>query len=153
MEIFNERTKKWQNSLLKNGNVKGGYSKISQELFTHLYTKLNGDFNFATLKGEYGIFENNRNYYYDFICNNTKKIIEYNGDQYHANPKKYKETDLPHPYYKKIGYTAKDIWLYDEIKNNVAINRGHEILFIWDSEYKENKELIIQKCINFLTDK
>ena len=153
IDIFNKRTRKWQNSLLKNGNIKGGYSKISQELFMYLYTKLNGNFNFATLKGEYVIFENNRNYYYDFICNDTKKIIEYNGDQYHANPKIYKETDLPHPYYKKVGYTAKDIWLNDEIKNNVAINNGHDVLIIWDSEYKLNKELIIQKCINFLTNK
>ena len=34
-----------------------------------------------------------------------------------------------------------------------ANTRGYEVLVIWDSEYKKDKEKVIQKCINFLLNK
>lgn len=149
IEIFNNRQKKWQNSLYKNGNIKGGYSKVSQELFFEISKRINGEFKFAKNGGEFCI-RTDKNYYYDFTDLENKKIIEYNGDRYHANPKLYESNDQPHPYYKKNGLKASDIWESDKIKTKEANNRGFEVLVIWDSEYKKNKEFIIQKCINFL---
>ncbi|MBA3984994.1 MAG: hypothetical protein H0X63_00070 [Flavobacteriales bacterium] len=153
--IFNNRTKKWQNSLLKNGNIKGGYSKISQELFIALADSMNiyNDCKFALNNSELALSESNKNYYYDFTYVNDKKIIEYNGDQYHANPLKYAPDDFPHPYRKSKGYSSKDIWEYDSKKTSLANKNGYDVLVIWDSEYKNNKKEILQKCINFLTNK
>lgn len=153
IEIFNQRTKKWQETLYKNGNIKGGYSKISQELFNNILKIKDGNYKYATNNSELVLQENNKNYYYDFLDINNNKIIEYNGDQYHANPKTYNSDDYPHPYRKYKGYTSNDIWEYDRNKIKIAENNGYEVLIIWDSEYKKNKELTIQKCINFLTDK
>lgn len=150
---FNERTQKWQDSLLKNGNIKGGYSKISQELFFNISKLLNGNYKFALNNSELVIRDNNKNYYYDFVDLLNKRIIEYNGDQYHANPNKYTEDEYPHPYKKCIGFTSKDIWKYDAYKILIANNNGYDVLVIWDSEYKKNKQEITQKCINFLTNK
>jgi len=81
-----------------------------------------------------------------------KKIIEYNGDQYHANPLKYEANSYPHPYRKEKGYSAKDIWEYDLYKENLALKNGYKYLTIWDSEYKQNKEIVIQRCIDFLNN-
>jgi hypothetical protein len=147
--IYNNRQQKWQKSLYENGNIKGGYSKISQELFDILSTKLDGEFYYATKSGEYCISDD-RNYYFDFTDLKSMKIIEYNGDQYHANPKIYEPNDYPHPYRKESGYSSKDIWEMDRIKGESAKISGFDVLYIWDSEYKKNKEYIIQKCIDFI---
>lgn len=154
LKIWKDRQENWQKSLYKNGNIKGGYSKVSQELFKILDSRIDGDFKYATKgKGEFCIRDKN-NYFYDFTDTKRMKIIEYNGDQYHANPKIYEADDFPHPYRKEKGFSSKDIWEMDKIKKEVANKNGYDVLYIWDSEYrkvsKERKDKIIQKCIYFL---
>jgi hypothetical protein len=149
--IWKERQEKWQKSLYKNGNIKGGYSKVSQELFDIL-SKYCNNVKYATNDSELVIRNDEKNYYYDFTDMDRKKIIEYNGDQYHANPLKYEPNSYPHPYRKEKGYTAEDIWKYDLYKKSKAIEKGYEYLIIWDSEYKQDKEKVIQSCIDFLTN-
>ena len=87
---------------------------------------------------------------YDFTDIKKKKIIEYNGDQYHANPSIYDKDDLPHPYHKEKGYTSKDIWERDKIKIDLARKNGFNVLVIWDSEYRKNPQQTLQKCIEFI---
>lgn len=154
VRIFTDRQNKWQESLTKNGNMKMGYSKISQELFYSILDTYEigckDKLKFATHNGEFKLDNPSGGVYvYDFIDVTNNKIIEYNGDMYHANPKKYKETDTPHPYRKNK--TSLEIWESDRNKTTVANNSGYEVLVIWDSEYRwGNKEKIIKKCLNFL---
>lgn len=156
-KIFNERQAKWQTSLSSNGNLKMGYSKISQDLFYNLLESYNNKEKdkvyFATHNNEYCLEkENGGIWLYDFVDTINNKIIEYNGDDYHGNPSKFKDDDNPHPFRKNI--TAQEIWDKDKIKIDVAINNGFEVLTIWDSEYRwGDKEKIINKCINFINDK
>jgi hypothetical protein len=152
--IFTQRQNKWQDSLNKNGNMKMGYSKISQELFYHILGTYDinerDKINFATHNGEFKLDKPNGGVYiYDFIDTVNNKIIEYNGDMYHANPKKYKKTDTPHPYRKNI--TSLEIWKSDKNKLITAKNNGYDVLVIWDSEYRwGNKEKVVKKCLKFL---
>jgi hypothetical protein len=154
---FTERQNKWLNSLLTNGNMVIGFSKISQELFYKIletYDIIDREkIYFATHNREYTIEkENGGVWLYDFTDLKNKKIIEYNGDDYHGNPNKYNEYDNPNPFRKKI--TAKEMWEKDEKKLSQAHNHGFEVLVIWDSEYRwGNKQEIINKCINFLKNK
>jgi hypothetical protein len=78
------------------------------------------------------------------------KMIEYNGDQYHANPKIYEANDYPHPYHKTNNYTSESIWKKDEDKANLAHSNGYELLVIWDSDYRKDKEGTVEKCLEFL---
>lgn len=159
LKKFTERQNNWSKSLNTNGNMKIGHSKISQELFNRLLDTYN--FNdrdkiyFATHNKEFKLDKCESEggvWLYDFTDIKNKKIIEYNGDDYHANPKKYKSTDYPHPFRKEI--TAQEIWDKDKRKNGVANEEGFEVLVIWDSEYRYgNKEEIINKCIKFLKNK
>jgi len=149
VRIWKERQNKWQNSLYKNGNIKGGYSKVSQELFD-IISKFSMNCKYATHNSELCLTKNNKNYYYDFTEIDKGKIIEYNGDQYHANPKIYESGSYPHPYRKYKGYKACDIWKHDEEKIKLANENGFQVLSIWDSEFKKNREETIQKCIEFL---
>lgn len=134
--------------------MKNGFSKISQELFYSIletydiscrdkikFATHNGEFTIKNPKG--GIFV------YDFADLKSKKIIEYNGDMFHANPKKYNYDDIPNPF--KKNKKASEIWEYDKIKINVANENNFDVLTIWDSEYRwGNKKKILDKCINFL---
>lgn len=153
IKVYTERQKKWQKSLLDNGNLKCGYSKVSQELFYSILNNYDIDnrenIYFATKNQEYfislkgGIF-----YQYDFTDINKKKIIECNGDKYHTNPKIFENTDNPHPFRKEI--TSQEIWDKDNEKLKTANDNGFETLTIWDSDYKKDKEKIIKRCLAFL---
>jgi len=152
-EIYDNRQQRWQKSLLENGNLKCGFSKISQILFYSILKFY--DFEnmkkvyFATKNQEYFICKGKDEFYqYDFVDLTNKKIIEYNGDEYHANPNLFEATDYPHPFRKTI--TAQEIWDKDERKRKVAEEEGFEVLTIWDSEYRNRKENTLDKCKKFL---
>lgn len=153
IEIFNKRTEKWTKSLHENGNMKNGYSKISQELFDKIFEKLKREFKYATNNGEFSLKkESGGVWLYDFTDLKNKKIIEYHGDVYHANPKLYEANDRPHPF--RRGKLASDIWKKDKLKLSVAKENGFDVLYIWDSEYSgvgvDKKNEVLKKCIEFL---
>lgn len=128
---------------------KNNFSKISQELFWTIYNLkkelIGKKVYFAELNHEYGC-ETSSNF--DFVIKDSKKIIEFHGDIFHANPKIYSCDDKPNPYYKKL--TAKKIWDMDKEKQNKAKNNGYEVLVIWESDYIGEKDKCVKKCLNFL---
>ncbi len=152
--VWKERQEKWQESLSKNGNIKGGYSKISQDLFKDILYQypINEIDNiyFWTKNKEYLIDDGKSIFLYDFTDIKRMKIIEYNGDQYHANPLVYSESEFPHPYNKKNGFSSKDIWEKDLRKAKLAESKGFQVLTIWDSEYRKDPVKTLEKCIDFL---
>mgnify|MGYP003641889950 CR=1 FL=1 len=156
LKVFTERQRNWSKSLNENGNMKMGYSKISQELFYELLGYYDvtekESIKFATHNGELKLDKDNGGIWlYDFVDLTNKKIIEYNGDMYHGNPRKYLAEDCPHPFSKDT--TAQEMWDKDELKLEVAKNNGYETLVIWDSEYRwGNKQKIVDKCVKFLNN-
>lgn len=154
---FTERQNKWLNSLLTNGNMVIGYSKISQDLFYKILEVYDiGDRSkiyFATHNKEFKLNKKEGGIWlYDFTDIKNKRIIEFHGDMFHGNPKKYNSMDNPHPFRKYI--TAQEMWDKDKRKLDVAIEEGYKVLVIWDSEYRwGDKQEIINKCIAFLNKK
>jgi G:T-mismatch repair DNA endonuclease (very short patch repair protein) len=71
-------------------------------------------------------------------------IIEYNGDYWHCNPKKYNSEYL-HPHKKK---TAKEIWTEDKVRIDYLKNLGYNLEVIWESDFKNDN-----KIINIILDK
>jgi hypothetical protein len=67
-------------------------------------------------------------------------LVEYNGDYWHCNPKKYDKNYLN----IKKNKTAKEIWEYDKNKLYLAKNNGYNCEVIWESDYKKNKNIIIE---------
>jgi very-short-patch-repair endonuclease len=111
------------------------YSKISQELFYYIYEKINKNdkknVRFARLNGE-EIFYDNLNkitMLVDFKLYN--KIIEFDGDYWHSNELQINK---------------------DNKRDNFLTSKGYSILRIKESEYKINKEGVINKCLNFLNN-
>jgi len=156
-----ERQNTWRKTLKDNnmlipgtkkvkGSVVGNYSKISQELFKEIEKAFpDNNFYYATKNSEYFIsLKGNVFYIYDFCDRDNNKIIEFNGDLYHANPEIFESTDTPNPFIKDL--TANEIWKKDEIKLKAAKDKGFEVLIIWEKDYKQNKEKVIQECIEFI---
>lgn len=148
---WKERQEKWILSLLNNGNLKNGYSKISIEMFYQIERKFNSEerknIKCYNLNGEFFIQQKNTYYSYDFKYLN--KIIEFNGDVFHGNPSIYVESDICINF-KNKPLIARDLWQKDKIKIDLAKSNGFDVLVIWESEYKKNKENTIKRCLEFL---
>lgn len=87
-------------------------------------------------ESEFSILHNGLYKKYDFKIGNN--LIEVNGEFWHANPKKYHPDDiLSFPGGKVI---AKDIWNKDNIKKNIAIDNGYNILYFWENEINNVNE-------------
>lgn len=108
------------------------YSKISQELFWEIYSKYDNkdDIFFAELNEEFLIYIFDDNLMYielDFKYGD--KVIEFDGDYWHST-KKQKEKD--------------------QLRDKYLTSNGYKILRIKESDYKKNKEKIINECLLFL---
>ena len=146
-----EGLKKYKEAGLKKAIHSDTYhSKISQLLFEDIKKIINDDANikFSDNGGELRLYDKKENkpYYYDFSYKN--KIIEYNGDFWHANPKIYKDD-----YLFKDGSSASDVWERDKKKIDFAKKSGYDVFIVWDNDYKKDKINILEKCLNFLIDK
>jgi G:T-mismatch repair DNA endonuclease (very short patch repair protein) len=75
---------------------------------------------------------------YDIYIPKYNLLIEYNGDYWHCNPKKYSEDY----FHSKKNKTAKEIWEYDKNKLDLANQRGYNYIVIWESDYKLNPNII-----------
>jgi len=149
---WEERQLKWQKTLndkpieertrinsLKNSKG-SSVSKNELELFGELgkYIK--------NIKRTLVLYYNQgKNYYtYDIFLDN--KIIEYNGDFWHANPRVYNKS-----FYNKVSKkTANGIWIKENHKEIIANENSFMIHRVWELDYKNDKEGAIKECINFL---
>jgi very-short-patch-repair endonuclease len=134
-----------------------GYSKSSQEFFVALYNnyyqnKTNKIY-FATHNKEFGILDTKSGTYrkYDFVDIDSKTIIEYNGDYYHANPKIYRPDDVI-SFHNGMKKTAKDIWKNDEEKYDLARQRGYQVIYVWESDCNDDMKSVIDRCVRFLEE-
>jgi len=147
---YKERSKKISKTSyfkIYNKINKNNYSKISQEVFWELYKIIKHKFDkiyFAELNHEYSCVSKKN---YDFVIIDNKKVIEFNGDKFHANPKLYNENDIP---LKFLDKSAGNIWKEDNIKINKAIKKGFNVKVIWEKDYLENKDKVILECLNFI---
>ena len=124
------------------------HSKISQELFEDIKKIIDDgkmEFKYSNNGGELRLYneKEKKPYYYDFSVG--KKIIEYNGDYWHANPNIYNSD-----YCFKDGTYASDVWKRDKKKTEFAKQLGYDVFIVWDNDYKKDKLGILEKCLNFL---
>ena len=92
-----------------------------------------------------GVKDNN----YDFVIVDNKKVIEFNGDKFHANPTMFEKYDIP---LKFLNKTSEQIWEEDKIKINKAIKNGYDVKIVWEKEYLQNKDKVILDCLRFILE-
>lgn len=147
-QIFEERQRKWQGSLRKsfaqNGDSRSPQSFLARMLITTLCNELSIEY---PSKEKYMSDVDGNHFAYDFTYGN--KMIEINGDYWHCNPLMYKEDFFN----KSRQLYAKEIWDYDAKKAECAKKHGYKLLIVWETEYNQNPENTIKKCLNFLHDR
>ena len=101
--------------------------------------------------GKY-LHEMDKYVFFDFFDETTGRIIEFNGDYWHANPLVYEADSIIHMP-AKTTKLAKDIWQWDEARNKeIESEYGYKVLVIWQKDWLENPDEVIQRCLKFLLD-
>jgi hypothetical protein len=118
----------------KISTFKDKYSKISQDLFWGIYEKLDKKENcyFYELNSEYTFYvwnENMKIINVDFKLGN--KIIEFDGDYWHSSEEQIKIDNMRDDYLKKKNYIIKRVK---------------------EKDFRKNKEVIINECLDFLNN-
>lgn len=128
------------------------YSSISQELFTTLENTIgSSDIKCRYGLDEFGVYDkvHGRYYKYDFCLLEQKKIIEFNGTYWHADPRYYSSEEVI-CYPMGVEKKACDVWLADDIKHQCAKRNGFDVFVVWESDYIENAERVLEECVNFI---
>lgn len=89
----------------------------------------------------------------DFFLKEKGKIIEFYGDFWHCNPKKYKSGE-------KVNFRGEDKILVDDIWKKDKIRLEYikkipyvkDILIIWEDEFTNKPEETVEKCLKFLIE-
>lgn len=90
---------------------------------------------------------------YDLVLTNpTKLLIEFNGDFWHANPKRYKSTDILN-FPKQVGKTAEELWDKDAKKMSDAEKCGFVVKTVWESDFNDAPEKVIEECKEWILQK
>lgn len=133
------------------------FSKMEVELFEEIkksgiekeYFFGENQYKFGLRKEEWKEF-NKKVFYVDFLDKEAKKIIEFNGDIWHGNPKIFNENDFPNPY--KKNKKAFEIWEDDSKRYKFYNKLGYKVLIVWESDYIKNKESVLEECLKFLME-
>lgn len=122
--------------------------KISLEFISKILKRLPKQNTYLYGNAEFSLQIKAYTYSYDFYCTETKKIVEFHGDYFHANPKLYSHDDIIKCRGHK--YKAGDIWRKNYYKVKNTIEFGYEIYVVWEDEYKHNKKRTIENALEFL---
>ena len=132
--------KSWEDGVIIKNDYSCNSSNLEKKFLLELKT-INESFEKSTVKID------KRWLFPDVIDKNRKLIIEYYGDFYHCNPKFYKE-DYINP---KLKITAKEIWKQDNIRIEKFKNFGYNVIIVWEKDFKENHDEIINLIKSNLT--
>jgi len=171
LEIFKEINKKKIQSLenfqRKYGKEEGlrryrsyveghqkGFSDVASNLFKQIESLMNTDkvsFLYLPKNSELLLEKIGGFYKYDFCIPELKFIIEFNGDIFHGNPQLFNESDCPNPFDRTL--TAKQMWSNDKEKIDLAKSKGFEVMVIWERDYRNDPEAIMNSIIKTISEK
>lgn len=140
---FADRQEAWFKAITSNQMFKG-YSNVSHELFEALSKHVS---NIKYGQSEMSVRVADTVVKVDCIDIEKRKIIEFFGDHWHANPNHFAPDDVV----RMVNKTASEIWRKDETRNQKLKAAGFDVLVIWESDYRDNPDLILGKCIGFMT--
>lgn len=125
-----------------------GYaSRMSQELFDELYIRYNKPVGiyYRDLNKEFGKMNHDgRYFFYDFVDTISKTVIEFNGLHFHVKDENLEFTQL------FSGKSKEEVIEHDKTKQTLIESFGYYVHYVWEDDYCENKELIIEQCLELL---
>ena len=126
-------------------NNQGYSSLLEKEIIEKIEQNLGSKLDYTYNTKQYCIWSDTGPKFYDIVHN--KKAIEIHGDYWHTNPLIYP----PNYYHSLIELLAEDIWKKDlEKKQLIETSRNIPLLTVWESEYLNDPETIIKRCVEWL---
>ena len=88
----------------------------------------------------------------DFYDKTKNLVIEFLGDYWHANPKRYNSDETIIHHQKSI--CVKDIWKYDkQRKRNICKVLNNPVYIeVWESDWKENQYKVMEEILKYYND-
>lgn len=74
--------------------------------------------------------------------------IEFQGTYWHMDNRIYEAID----YNKSTHMTAEETWKRDEVKANIYLENGIDLITIWESDWNDNKEVIKEQILKLLEE-
>lgn len=117
-------------------------SKESQRIIERILNavKYNGQAYYANNDKEFFLRCDDNIYFYDLVLQDIKYIVEYQGVAFH--PKSLLD-DFTVPF-KSMG-TKEDLWNRDRRKEQLALNNGFQIRYIWSDNVDADLEVVINE--------
>ena len=162
VEVFEKRQKLWSEKVetkYRNGefskspkNYKSScFSNIEKQFIEMLIQalRIDGSMFKTYLTKQLTLFDETTKtrYHYDFCYGN--KIIEFNGDYWHCNPKIYN----PDYYHKMLKCTANEVWERNQVKINHAKSEGYSVLIVWENDFMKDADSVIKQCLDYIFEK
>ena len=92
------------------------------------------------------------NYYLFLLYMNFKfeniGLVEFNGDLYHCNPRKWKADD----YNKTIRMFAKDKWEKDRYRTFKLEKLGYQVIVVWEEDWNNTQSEVKLKLFKIIQD-
>jgi very-short-patch-repair endonuclease len=121
-------------------------SNLEMEFVNALETALGEYIPYTYKTKQFSIWNKQRGIlFYDVCCSRRNKILEINGDYWHANPAKY-DADWIN---RSTLLSATDIWNLDSQKLISARDRGFEVMVIWESDIRANTTEALDAATRF----
>lgn len=145
---WDDRQDKWKLKMFADDQkICCGQSKACAKLVELILEGTDGtDVELLYGDNEFKIFDFSTVYLYDVTNVKKKKIIEFNGDLWHGNPKLYTGDQIQ----RVTNIPFSKVWEKDRIKKEVAEQNGFEIMVVWESDFHKNQDEIVEQCKKFI---
>ena len=128
----------------KNTNI-NFRSKKADDIFKKLLKIDSGKI--SCLENEHWIFNSDRKrFLYDYTNLSKMKIIEFNGNFWHANPELFEDENAVLYANKSV----KEIRELNQAKIDCAVSAGFNVLEVWEKDFDENPEEAFNMILEFL---
>ena len=119
-----------------------GISSEQIEFFTMLQKELNTTILFG--EKEMMVLSPKSVYFIDGFIEEYGVAVEFNGDYWHANPKKYKPDDII--YFPGKQEKVSDIWEKDAQRNvNIEFSLNVKVVIVWEGDFLKDKTGTIKR--------
>lgn len=148
---YENYVEKRKNNIFQLQECSNTFSRVSQDLFMDLESKLNDndEIYYNNKNKEYVIKYKSYCYFLDFYDKTKNIVIEFNGDYWHCNPNIYEG-------HEQIQHRGKfttpiQIWNKDKIrKKNICKQlNSPTYIVVWESDYRKDKKGTIDKLLKY----
>lgn len=141
-----EGQRKYDAMLMSKANSCQSHSKTADDFFHELADIIKPVRSQYSLNGGEKRMKIDTGYIYiDFYLPDSNIAIEFFGDYWHGNPRKYNKDSILYE-----GMTAEQIWMKDDERISALRKHGIQCLIIWEHDVINKRHEVMQQCLEWI---